>query len=102
MLLRTNIKEPSYLTLSQLFVKLKSSKNVYFFVIHSYINYGDISLESTYKTKLKKIFTYQKRAARVVFFADRLAYAKPLILDMNALNIYQINICQHFILLDEA
>ena len=44
------------------------------------------------KTKLKKIFTYQKKAARVIFFADRFAYAKPLMLDMNALNVYQIYI----------
>ena len=80
----------------------KSSKNVYFYFIHSYINFGNISLGSTYKTKLKKIFTYQKKAARVIFFADRLAYAKPLILDMNALNIYQINTYQHLILLYEA
>ena len=57
---------------------------------------------STYKTKLKKIFTYQKKAARVIFFADRLAHAKPLMLDMNALNVYQINIYQNLILLYKA
>ena len=48
---------------------------------------------------MKKIFTYQKKAARVIFFADRLAHAKPLMLDMNALNVYQINIYKKFILL---
>ena len=48
---------------------------------------------------MKKIFTYQKKAARVIFFADRLAHAKPLMLDMNALNVYQINIYQNLILL---
>ena len=29
---------------------------------------------------MKKIFTYQKKAAGVIFFADRFAYAKPLML----------------------
>ena len=70
----------------------KSRKNVYFSFVHSYINYDNIAWGSRYKTKLKKIFTYQKKASRVIFIADRLAHAKPLMLDMNALNVYQINI----------
>ena len=61
---------------------------------------------STYKTKLKKIFSYQKKAARVIHFAHRLAHPKPLMLDMmldmNALNVYQINIYQNLILLYRA
>ena len=80
----------------------KSRKNVHFSFLHSYVNYGSIAWGSTYKNKLKKIFTYQKKAARVIFFADRLAHAKPLMLDMNALNIYQINIYQNLILLYKA
>ena len=47
------------------------------------------------ETKLKK------KAARVIF-ADRLAHAKPLMLDMNALNVYQTNIYQSLILLYKA
>ena len=67
----------------------KSRKNAYFSFIHSYFNYGNIAWGNTYKTKLKKIFTYQKKTARVILFADHLAHAKPLRLDMNALNVYQ-------------
>ena len=37
-----------------------------------------------------------------MFFTDRLAYTKPLMLDINALNIYQINIYQNLILLYKA
>ena len=48
--------------------------------------------------KLKKIFTYQKKVARVIFFADHLALAKPLMIDMNAFNNYQTNIYQNLIL----
>ena len=57
---------------------------------------------STYKTKLKKIFTYQKKAARVIFFGDHRAHATPLMFDMNALNVYQLNIYQNLILLYKA
>ena len=51
---------------------------------------------------MKKIFTYHKKTARVILFADCLAHAKPLMLDMNALNVYQINIYQYLILLYKA
>ena len=77
----------------------RSRKNVYFSFIDSYINYGNIVWGSTHKSKLKKIFSYQKKAARVIFFADCLAHAKPLMLGMNVPNVYQINIYQNLILL---
>ena len=80
----------------------KSGENVYFSFIHSYINYSNIAWGSAYKTKLKKIFTYLKKAARVLFFADRLAHAKPLMLDMNAVNAFQTNMYQNLILLYKA
>ena len=54
------------------------------------------------QNQIEKIFIYQKKAARVIFFADRIAHAKPLMLDMNALNVYQINIYQNLILLDKV
>ena len=57
----------------------------------------------TKKTKkLKKILTYQKKATRVIFFADHLTHAKSLMVDMNALNVYEINIYQNLILLYKA
>ena len=71
-----NIKKPRYLTSGQIFVKPEIQEKVYFSFIHSQINYGNIAWGSTYKTKLKKIFTYQKKAARVIFFASRLAHTK--------------------------
>ena len=80
----------------------KFRKNVYSSFIHSYVNYGNIAWGYTYKTKLKKIFTYQKKATIIIFFADRLAHAKSLMFDMNALNFYQINIYQNLIPLYKA
>ena len=45
---------------------------------------------------------YQKKAARVIVFDDRFAHVKPLMLNMNALNVYQIDIYQNLILLYKA
>ena len=80
----------------------KSRKNGYISFIHSYINYGNIAWGRTSKTKLKKICNYQKKAARVIPFADPVVHAKPLMLGMYALNVYQINIYQNLILLYKA
>ena len=46
----------------------KSRKKVYFSFLHSYINYGNIAWVNMYKTKLRKIFTDQKKATRVIIF----------------------------------
>ena len=67
-----------------------------------YKSYGNIGWQSTHETKLKKIFTYQKKAARVIFFGEPFAHVKQVILDMNVFNAYQINIYQNLILLYEA
>ena len=44
------------------------------------------------KPNWRKYSLIRKKTARVIFFSDRLAHAKPVILDMNALNVYDINI----------
>ena len=43
-----------------------------------------------------------EKAARIIFFVDRPADVKPLMLDMNAHIVYQINIYQNLILLYKA
>ena len=51
------------------------------------------------KPKWRKYSFIRKK---VTFFDDRLAHAKPLMLDMNALNVYQINTYKKFTLLYKA
>ena len=64
-----NIKKPRYLHRKAKFLlHQKSRKSLCFSYIHSYINYGKIAWETTCKTKLKKIFTYQRKAVRAIFF----------------------------------
>ena len=69
-------------------------KNIYFSFIQSYLIYANIAWASTNQTKLKKIYSKQKHASRIIFQEDRYTHARPLMKTLNALNIYQINIFQ--------
>ena len=70
----------------------KCLTNLYFSFINSYINYGNIAWGSTYHTNLKQIHSKQKHACRIIYKENKLTHSKPLMKDMNALNVYQINI----------
>ena len=97
-----NIQKSRCHTSSQILVNQKPRKNVYFSLIRSYINFGNIAWGSASKTKLKKIFIYKKKTGRIIYFSDQLTLAKPLMLDMNLLNVYEINIYQNFVLVCKA
>ena len=60
------------------------------------MNYANIAWASTYATKLKKVCLKQKHAVRIVFNTDKITHSKPLFENLNALNVYQINIYQLF------
>ena len=59
------------------------------------MNYANIAWASTYATKLKRVYLKQKHAVRIVFNKNKLTHSKPLFKNLNALNVYQINIYQH-------
>ena len=65
-----------------------------FSFIHIYISYANIAWASTFKTKLQGILKKQKHAARITFHASTLDHARPLLKEMKALNVYQINLIQ--------
>ena len=69
-------------------------KQLYFSFIHSYLNYANIAFASTHKTKLLPLYRQQKHAIRVINFKDRLTHAKPLLVEMRVLSLYEINIFQ--------
>ena len=58
-------------------------------------SYFYIAWASTYPTNLKRIHLKQKHAARIVYSKDKFTNSKPLLKNLNALNVYQINIYQH-------
>ena len=67
-------------------------KNLYFSFIHSHINYCNIAWANNHSSFLKNIYTKQKQASRLVLGADRYESAKPLLKEINALNVYELNI----------
>ena len=68
------------------------TKQLYFSFIHSYLNYGNIAWGSTNKTKLNVILRRQNQASRIIYFKNRYTHTRPLLKDLHALNIYQLNI----------
>ena len=72
----------------------KSLKSIYFSFIHNYVNYCNIAWASTSRTKLDKILKKQKHVVRIIYNKDKFTYSKPLMRDVNALNVYQINVFQ--------
>ena len=74
------------------FLNMRCLVNIYFALIHSYISYANIAWASSCRTGLKKILLKQKQAARIIFHKYRLAHARPLMKELNALNVYQINL----------
>ena len=67
-------------------------KYIYYSFIHSYLNYANIAWCSTNKTKIKKLFSKQKHAIRLLSNAHRLSHSRPLFNNLKILNVYQINI----------
>ena len=59
------------------------------------MNYVNIAWASINQTKLKKIHYLQKQAARIIFNEDRLCHLRPLLKNLNASNVYQINLYQN-------
>ena len=75
-------------------VNKKCMKQLYFSFIHSYLSYGCIAWASTNKTKLKTLHRRQKHGSRIINFKDKFTHAEPLMQELNALNIFQLNVYQ--------
>ena len=72
----------------------KNLLKIYFSFIHFYISYANIAWPSTFKTKPQGILKKQKHAARITFHTKRFDHSRPLLKEMKALNVYQINLIQ--------
>ena len=83
-------------------VKQPLLKQLYFSFIHCHLNYANIAWASTCKSKLEGLYRHQKHAARIIKFKDRFIHAQPLLDDMKALNIFQINLFRIIFLCSNA
>ena len=67
-------------------------KQLYFSFINCYLNYANIAWTSTNKCKLKALYRHQKHAARMTNFKDKFTSAKPLLEQINAMTVHEMNI----------
>ena len=52
--------------------------------------------------KLKKIYSQQKHAIRVVYSKDRLTHSRELSKECKVLNVYQVNIWKNLVFMDQV
>ena len=64
---------------------------LYYALIYPYLTYCNILWASTYPSNLNRLLLMQKRAVRASTNACYRAHTKPLFLQLNVLDVYQIN-----------
>ena len=74
------------------FLDIHSLKLLYFSHIHSLMNYANIVWGSANKTALNSLYKKQKNACRIIFRMDKFTPSRPLFKELQALNIFQLNI----------
>jgi hypothetical protein len=77
---------------SRSFLNKHTLIQLYYSFIHCHINYANIAWGSVNKSILEPLHRQQKHIARLINFKDRFTHARPLLLEMNILNIYQLNV----------
>ena len=76
------------------FLNLKCLKQLYHAFVSSYLNYCNIAWGSTNFTNLKKLFSKQKHACRIIFSENRNTSVTHRLKEIGALNVFQLNIFQ--------
>ena len=77
----------------------KSLRSIYFALVHPYINYANIVWASTNKSYLNRILGKQKQVARMLSSDGISIPSRLLMKELNILNVYQISILQHLLLM---
>ena len=77
-------------------------KQLYFSFIHNYVSYASIAWARTSKSKLERLYRCQKHAARVIYHEGRYTNASPLLNDMKAINVFQLNIFNILCFMDKC
>ena len=72
-----------------------SLKSIDFSYIYRYLNYASIAWACARNNKLKTTNITQNHFVRIIFHGDRLCHLWPLLKNLDALNIYQLNIYQN-------
>ena len=73
-------------------VKQPLLKQLHLSFIYYHLNFWNIALAGTYKSKLERFYHHQKCAARIMNFKDKFTHAQSLLQSMKAMNIFQTNL----------
>ena len=84
------------------YIDKHSLLSLYHSYINPYINYGNITWGSTARTNLKKIYSQQKHAIRIVYSKDRLTRTRELFKECKVLNVYQVNIWRNLVFMHQV
>ena len=69
-------------------------KELYVSFKNCYLNYAIIEWTSTNKSKLQALYRHQKHAARILHFKDKFTSPKPLLEQISAMTVYEMNTFQ--------
>jgi len=64
--------------------------NLYYALIYPYLTYCNMIWSATYKTRLRKLITLQKRAIRLIAGIRKLEHTRPYFLELKLLTLDQI------------
>ena len=64
---------------------------LYFWYIHSYLNYANTAWCSTNRTYLEKLQSQRKHAIKIIFHKNKFAHTPEDFKENNVLNFYQLN-----------
>ena len=73
-------------------LSIQTLKTIYNTMLYPYLTYCSIIWSSTYPTRLKPLFTIQKKIIRIMTFAKFRDESKPPFLALDILNIYELNL----------
>ena len=77
---------------ARIYLNPKCLKHIYFSFIHSYLNYANITWGSSPRTKQQPLFNRQNYVSRLIFCKYKFSPSKPLMKELNTLNVFQLNI----------
>ena len=77
---------------AKLFLDKNSLLTLCYLYIHTYLNYANLSWDSTNRANLKKLLSQQKLAVRIINNRMRLDHTNELFKSQKILNIYKLNI----------
>ena len=69
-------------------------KQLCFSFINCYLNYANIAQASANKSKPQALYHHQKHATWIINFKDKFTFAKPLLEQIRAMTVYEMNIFQ--------